>query len=136
MQRTIIESIQQPDSKWLTQLSCGHSLHLHNAAVPAEPLDCDACERFELPVQFIAYKQTPMFNEATVPAGILNNHSTKAGVWAKIHVVDGRLRYRVPALNTDQELAAGQIGIVVPEVVHNVQPLGTVSFYVEFYRAG
>jgi hypothetical protein len=33
------------------------------------------------------------------------------------------------------ELFPGKLGIVVPEVLHNVEPLGTVRFFVEFYRA-
>lgn len=136
MQRPIIDFIQENCDGWLARLSCGHSRQQPNVPQPGELQECAACERFELPAHFVAYKQTPLFDEASVPAGILNNHSTKAGVWAKIHVVEGRLRYRVPAFAVEQDLAAGEIGIVVPEVVHNVQPLGAVNFYVEFYRAG
>ncbi len=70
-----------------------------------------------------------------MPTGLRNDHSTKVGVWAKIVVVEGRLRYRVDALNTDIELSQDRVGIVVPEVLHHVEPIGTVRFYVEFYRA-
>ena len=47
----------------------------------------------------------------------------------------GKLRYRVDMLNVDTELSAETVGIVVPEVPHNVEPQGPVRFFVEFYRA-
>lgn len=123
------------DGAWLAQLSCGHAQRCDSAPAADAQLDCAACERFEMPAHFAPYKQTPLFTEATVPAGILNDHSTKAGVWARIHVSEGRLRYRVPAFGVEQQLSAGEIGIVVPEVLHSVQPEGMVNFYVEFFRA-
>ena len=100
-----------------------------------QQLVCVRCDRFEIPAAFVAYKRTPEFDEATVPAGLRRDHSTKTGVWARIVVVDGRLRYCVAALNTDVELSPDRAGIVVPEVLHYVAPIGAVRFYVEFYRA-
>lgn len=85
-------------------------------------LDCVRCDRSELPVSFIAYKKTPLFTEDTVPAGLKKDHSTKTGVWAKIIVSDGSLRYRVDALLIDVELSRDRIGVVVPEVLHSVEP--------------
>ena len=41
------------------------------------------------------YKQTRSFTEETVPATLLNEHSTKDGVWGLIHVEQGKLRYCV-----------------------------------------
>jgi tellurite resistance-related uncharacterized protein len=32
------------------------------------------------------YKRTATFTEATVPAALLNDHSTKEGAWGLIHV--------------------------------------------------
>jgi tellurite resistance-related uncharacterized protein len=135
MLRPVVACSRAAIGEWLLQLSCGHAQQSQTESAPEAQVDCARCDRFELPAHFVGYKQTPLFNEATIPAGILNNHSTKAGVWAKIHVVEGRLRYRVPALAVDREVAAGQVDIVVPEVIHNVLPLGAVTFYVEFYRA-
>lgn len=91
-----------------------------------------------LPSGLEAYKRTPLFTEATVPAGLLKNHSTKESTWGLIHVEAGTLRYcvtdpRRPPFCVD--LAAGtQPGVVEPTVVHRVQPLGPVQFWVEFYR--
>jgi tellurite resistance-related uncharacterized protein len=45
-----------------------------------------------LPEGFTAYKRTPMFDQDNLPIGLRREHCTKAGVWALIHVVEGRLR--------------------------------------------
>lgn len=97
-------------------------------------LNCVRCDRFELPDGFVSYKRTPVFTEETVPAGLKKDHSTRTGIWAKIIVIEGKLRYRVDALGTDMEISQDKLGIVVPEVLHSVEPLGTVRFFVEFYK--
>jgi tellurite resistance-related uncharacterized protein len=84
------------------------------------------------------YSRTGDFTEATVPAGLLRDHTTKAGVWGLIHVLEGRLAYAV----TDPRRPASEIvltpegapGVVEPTVLHKVAPLGAVRFYVEFWR--
>ncbi len=88
----------------------------------------------ELPEGLTAYKRTPSFSETTVPAGLLKNHATKAGVWGLIHVETGRLRYVVPSRDEDRVLDRANRGVVTPEVLHRVEPLGPVRFYVEFWR--
>jgi len=131
-------------------LDCGHPQHLrHDPPLVERPwvttekgrsarlgqhLDCVRCDRFELPPDFVRYKQTAEFTETSVPAGLRKDHATKAGVWAKIVVHAGALRYHVDALQVRFDLAPGAPGIVLPEVVHHVEPLGAVRFHVEFYR--
>ncbi len=131
-------------------LSCGHPQHVrHNPPFINRPwvtteqgrssmlgmvLNCVRCDRFELPDRLVSYKQTPVFTEETIPAGLKKEHSTKTGVWAIIIVIEGKLRYRVDALGTDMEISQDKLGIVVPEVQHSVEPLGMVRFLVEFYK--
>ena len=81
------------------------------------------------------YARTPEFSEDSIPGNLLKSHSTKAGTWGKIVVLEGRLRYRIlePEIRTF-ELSPGQPGIVEPEVPHEVEPVGRVRFRVEFYR--
>lgn len=98
-------------------------------------LGCVRCDRFELPRGFAPYKRTVDFDEHTVPAGLLHDHTTRAGVWGVIHVLAGQLRYVVePPLAGERLLVPGDPGIVVPEVLHRVQPVGAVRFFVEFHR--
>ena len=92
-----------------------------------------------LPRGLHAYKRTPSFSEATVPAGLLGEHATKEGVWGLIHVEEGQLRYVVAdprrAASTVLLMADTPPGVVEPTIVHRVQPVGAVRFHVEFFRA-
>lgn len=91
-----------------------------------------------LPTGLTAYKRTPTFTEASIPAGLLRDHSTKDGTWGLIHVEDGRLRYVVtdPRREGAEHIlsADGKPGIVEPTILHFVEPLGPVRFHVEFLR--
>jgi tellurite methyltransferase len=151
MERTIIGFRLDHEGDWVAILNCGHPQHVrHNPPFVNRPwttteegrnsklgrtLNCVRCNRFELPEGFVPYRQTPVFTENSVPVGLTKDHLTKAGVWAKIIVVDGKLRYCVDVLDTDVELSQNHPGIVVPEVLHRVEPVGTVRFFVEFYRS-
>ncbi len=92
----------------------------------------------ELPETARPYRRTDEFTEATVPAGLLRAHTTKTGSWALIHVLEGQLAYRIvdprrPASETILTPEAAP-GVVEPTILHEVQPLGPVRFYVEFHR--
>jgi tellurite resistance-related uncharacterized protein len=91
-----------------------------------------------LPAGLEAYRRTPEFSEASVPTGLLRAHSTKAGVWGLIRVLEGQLLYQVTDLRrvpTERLLAAGDTpGVVEPEILHQVEPKGSVRFFVEFFR--
>ncbi len=90
-----------------------------------------------LPSQLEPYKRTPEFSEGTIPAGLRKRHSTRAGVWGRIVVLEGSLRYRIltPCVE-EQLLSPERHGVVEPETPHEVEPVGAVRFYVEFLRAG
>ncbi|NVB80156.1 MAG: DUF3565 domain-containing protein [Kofleriaceae bacterium] len=152
MQRAIASFSQDELGDWVAHLVCGHRQHVRHkppfwsrpwvltpegrAEKVGLPLDCVLCDRFEMPASFAAYKRTAEFDETTIPAGLLRDHTTKAGVWAVIHVLAGRLRYVVePPLQRDEILEPGRNGIVVAEVPHRIEPLGPVRFFVEFHRA-
>ena len=98
-------------------------------------LDCKRCNARELPAGFVAYRRTAEFTESTVPRALLSRHTTKPGVWALIHVLEGTLLYRLLAPYDEEErLEAGAAGVVPPGVEHEVLPLGAVRFFVEFHR--
>jgi tellurite resistance-related uncharacterized protein len=88
-----------------------------------------------LPSGLVAYQQTREFSETTVPAGLRRSHTTKPGVWARICVREGSLRYRILEPQPKEHvLSPGHPGIVEPEVPHAVEPIGEVRFLVEFLR--
>lgn len=84
------------------------------------------------------YKRTATFDEASVPAGLLQDHSTKEGRWGILHLESGRLRYVVtdPRQPPFQVLLTPEMPstVIAPTVVHHVELLGPVRFHVEFYR--
>ena len=90
----------------------------------------------QLPPGLTSYKRTPEFSEATIPAGLLREHKTRAGVWGRIHVTSGSLRYRIlePTLE-EHILDEATFGIVEPDVLHEVEAIGRVRFFVEFLRS-
>lgn len=91
----------------------------------------------DLPSDVSPYRRTPEFTETTVPAALLKAHSTKEGAWGLIHVLEGRLAYRVEdprRPGSETILAAGSTCVIEPTILHAVEPLGPVRFYVEFHR--
>lgn len=90
-----------------------------------------------LPAGLAHYKSTPEFTQDSMPAGLRRSHTTAAGVWGRIVVLEGTLRYRITgaALPETHVLMPGSPGIVEPQVEHEVEPVGNVRFLVEFHRA-
>lgn len=92
----------------------------------------------QLPAGLQSYKRTPTFTDATVPAALQSDHSTKDGVWGLIHVEEGTLRYVVTDPrrgHSETILTANKVaGIVEPTIVHHVEPVGNVRFHVEFLK--
>jgi tellurite resistance-related uncharacterized protein len=89
-----------------------------------------------LPDGLVAYKRTPVFDEKTIPAGLMRGHSTKAGVWGTIHVLHGELLYRV--IEPPGELIVNRdspLVVIRPQEIHEVALRGPVLFYVEFHAA-
>ncbi|MEQ9643729.1 MAG: DUF1971 domain-containing protein [Alphaproteobacteria bacterium] len=80
------------------------------------------------------YHRTPTFTAATVPAALTAEHSTKAGVWALIHVEAGTLRYEEPRTGRVINLTAGERALVAPQEVHCVTLEADATFFVEFWR--
>ena len=148
MKRGIVGYHKDERDDWVAELDCCHNQHVrHDPPFQNRPwvttesgraeklglqLDCVLCDRFELPEGLTAYKQTPEFNEETIPAGLQGDHATRRGVWGLIHVLEGSLEYR--ALDIVRQLDSTEPGVVVPEMPHSVSPMGPVRFYVEFHR--
>jgi tellurite methyltransferase len=132
MERAIVNFRLDSEGDWTAILSCGHPQHVrHNPPFVnrawttteqgrnsklGKTLNCVRCDRFELPGQFIPYQQTTVFTDQSMPARLKKDHSTKAGIWAKIVIAEGKLRYCLDPLDVKMELSENHPGIVVPEV--------------------
>jgi len=151
MKRAIVGFHEDDAGDPVADLDCGHGQHVRHrppfinrpwvlsesgrAEMLGHELDCLRCDRMEWPETLVAYRRTAEFDERTLPAGLTRDHATKPGVWGRIHVVVGELRYTVSApVSRSFRLAAPASGIVVPEIPHRVAPEGDVRFYVEFWR--
>ncbi len=149
MQRPITGYGIDDRGDWYAVLDCGHRQHVrHRPPFSNRPwaatragresklgalLECVRCDRFEFPDGFEPYRRTPTFDQDTVPAGLLRDHATRAGVWGRIVVEAGALRYHVDPLGTVMDLGPDTPGTVVPQVPHRVEPLGPVRFHLRFY---
>ena len=84
----------------------------------------------KLPDDAVLYRQTAVFTETTIPAG----------VWGMIRVLEGKLAYRVSdarRARTEFLLTPKTIPAVIePTIAHEIEPCGPVRFVVEFYRRG
>lgn len=90
--------------------------------------------RTTLPAGLAAYRRTPVFDQDTLPRGLRHRHSTRPGVWAVIHVVEGSLRFRLLAPPSETIVAPETPQLVAPEQPHEAEPDGPVRFFIEFYR--
>ena len=80
----------------------------------------------------VPYRSTPVFDELTLPQALRRDHSTKAGVWGVIRVLEGELRLcfgddRILVLDIENP------GLVRPEETHFVEPIGKMKMRVDFY---
>lgn len=87
-----------------------------------------------LPENAKPYRRTPLFTEATTPAALRTDHSTKDGVWGRIHVESGELTYVVAETGDTTVLRAGQYAVIRPQQRHRVSVDGPVAFFIEFLR--
>jgi len=81
------------------------------------------------------YRTTPVFDQDTLPAALRREHSTKAGVWGIIRVLEGRMRLQFADGSPECTLTSDVPGLIEPEQVHWVEPLGQMRMQVEFYDA-
>jgi tellurite resistance-related uncharacterized protein len=79
------------------------------------------------------YRTTPVFDQDSLPAALRRDHSTKAGVWGIIRMLEGQLR--LSDADGSIVLDPDRPGLVHPECKHRVEPLGPMRMQVEFYAA-
>ncbi len=88
-----------------------------------------------LPDTVTKYGETPVFDEHSVPAKLTDTHDTKAGVWGRLCVLSGSIRYVVDCGDPHSLVVnANDYAIIVPQQPHHVEIIGPAEFKVEFYR--
>lgn len=148
--RLISTFIQDDEGHWVARLDCSHTQHMRHrppqeyrdwvlspegrAARIGSEVDCKFCNMPSLPPEVQVYKRTAAFTQDSVPAGLLNDHSTAAKVWGRIVVESGRLLYEIQETGESWVLRPGVIGVVAPTQKHHVRIVESVQFFVEFLR--
>jgi tellurite resistance-related uncharacterized protein len=87
-----------------------------------------------LPEGASAYKQSPVFDQDTLPAALRQRHQTKTGVWGIIRILEGRLAYATFDPDHERILDPDSPAVIQPGEPHLVRPIETVRFLIEFYR--
>jgi tellurite methyltransferase len=139
------------EGTWIASLACGHGQHIRHRPpfLDAEwvttlkgrtgrigtRLACVLCRMPRLPPTASCYKETVVFDENSVPAGLLASHRLRPGTWGQIVVLEGRVDY---VIEDDPVLAfvlrPGVEGGVAPERPHHVRPQPGARFKVRFLR--
>lgn len=148
MQRAIAGWQVDPAGDWVAELDCKHRQHVRHqppwqerpwvldAAARAERvgqlIECAACDRAEMPEGLPYVRTTPEFTSQTVPAALRRAHRVADGVWGRVRVLAGALRFR--SAGVDLVLTAGEWRNIPPGVEHEVEPDGDARFAVEFWR--
>jgi tellurite resistance-related uncharacterized protein len=151
MEREILGFHQDAELDWVAELSCGHRQHLRHrppfqdrpwvleeqwrAQRIGTPLDCPLCDRAELPEHCEYLRTTPEWTEETAPPALLRVHRLARGIWGRITLFEGSMRFVMPTGTPGEvELDAGDVRGVPPEIDHVVVPLGGVRFSIELFR--
>ncbi len=101
-----------------------------------------------IPPGYVLVRTTDVFTQDSVPAGLLRAHRIASGVWGRLVVRSGSLRFvfdspddvdHATTVNGGEQgstVAAAESVIIPPAEPHHLEIDGPVSFVVEFYRSG
>lgn len=150
MNRTIIGFHRDDEGDWVAELSCSHGQHVrHRPPFQVRPwalledernarlgtaLDCPLCDRAELPAGVQLIGSTPQWDEHSIPKGLRRTHRLSSGRWGQLVVLEGQLQFTAhtdPVI--DVIVGAGSVQAIPPDVEHEVQPLGSVRFLINFF---
>lgn len=88
-----------------------------------------------LPQGLESYARSPDFTPETLPAKLQSAHSTKAGTWGLLHVLQGEVLYQLEAPRSGKRaVRAGQTVVIEPQVQHFVSFTAPGKMFVEFFR--
>lgn len=95
-----------------------------------------------IPENFVHTRSTPFWNKKSVPKALLTHHSTKKGVFGRLSVMRGAVKYFGFASEKETEpemaltISAGQFGISPPQYWHRIELLtDDTCFNIEFFAS-
>jgi tellurite resistance-related uncharacterized protein len=88
-----------------------------------------------LPDDLELMRTTPVFDEGTVPGGLLAAHRVAGGVWGRLVVHSGALVFVFEDdPDRGRSVAAGESVVIPPERPHHLVVDEPVTFTIEFHR--
>jgi tellurite resistance-related uncharacterized protein len=94
--------------------------------VPARPT--------ELPAGLVHTRTTALFDSESVPSGLLRAHRLADGVWGRLVVHSGVLRFVFEDDSEPIEVPTGATVVIPPATPHHVELPQPVTFAVEFWK--
>lgn len=89
----------------------------------------------ELPEGVVLVRTTDVFDNHTVPKGLLRAHQVARDVWGRLVVHAGTMGFVFEdEADAPISLGAGDTMVIPPQRPHHVELDGPVSFAVEFHR--
>ncbi|WNN47812.1 DUF1971 domain-containing protein [Siccibacter colletis] len=93
-----------------------------------------------IPSHYVHTRATAFFDKSSVPAALLSHHNTKAGVYGRLSVMRGAVKYfgfpDAESTTPDLELVieAGSFGISPPQKWHRIELLTDDTFFnIDFF---
>ncbi|MFY9996316.1 MAG: DUF1971 domain-containing protein [Leclercia sp.] len=93
-----------------------------------------------IPDNFVHTRATPFWNKETAPKALLTHHNTKAGVYGRLSVMQGAVKYvgfpDATATEPDREqvIEAGTFGISPPQKWHRIELLTDDTYFtIDFF---
>ena len=93
-----------------------------------------------IPQHFVHTRSTPFWNRESVPKALLTHHNTRAGVYGRLSVMCGAVKYfgfaseNETAHETEVTIHAGQFGISPPQYWHRIALLtDDTCFNIDFF---
>ncbi len=80
------------------------------------------------------YSSSPVFTEETLPDALKRKHCTKRGVWGVVRVTKGEVMLQFEDGTEEQLLSPGRFGLLLPDQLHWVSPMGKCIMQIDFYR--
>ncbi|CAH0302586.1 DUF1971 domain-containing protein [Roseomonas sp. CECT 9278] len=80
-----------------------------------------------------AYRTTPVFDEATLPAALRREHRTRLGVRGVVEVIEGRLRLVFLDPSHEAIVTPGHNVVVLPDQAHDAEPIGAMRMCRTFH---
>ena len=80
-----------------------------------------------LPPGYLMYARSPDFTPENLPDALRAGHTTKAGVWGVVRVIEGRLKLTYLDPESERILDPQTRGLLLPEQPHFVTPIGTMK---------